>query len=420
MFRYLVTTAPANFGAQAPKTFTPDTRLEIELDDGTVVRIFAEGGCRLHDYFFKGVIQGSTVFVGESITPDTPSFPEILASSGAERITSLLQLTRGFYGGVLVGDGVSCFSDHLATTPVYALTDGPMVISNSFSEISNYPESHPIKPSTVMTVDGSRVYWRPTRIDVGGEPARLLWETFKGAVGDYLPKRPAIFFSGGLDSALLARACDEVGLSPLLLSLGADVSTDRLTSRRMAEMLGLELVVVDITDHEVSSLLQQVKPRIPIYSTMDASIALAFYILSLKAAENGIKVAAAGQGADELFAGYYKYIRLHSLMGYHGLAGRLEDDVMGLHSIGLPRDATAAREGGVFLVLPYLAREMLCLGLSIPPELKLAYVDGVPVRKYVLRQVAHMIGLDELARVEKKALQYGTGLEKIIRRMVRC
>jgi len=418
MFRYLVTVAPAHVETREPRTFTAETRLEIGLSHGPVVKVFAEGGFRLSDHFFKGIIQGSSLFIGESITPDMPSFPEMLASARVEELPNLLRSVGGFYGGVLVGDGISCFSDHLGTTPVYVALGRSMIITNCFSEMGENPEHHLLEPSTVMTNEGPEAYWQPSRMDVGGEPARLLWEVFKTAAAKYLPNRSAIFFSGGLDSALLARACDEAGLSPLLLSLGVDDSVDILNSRRIAEMLGLELITVKVSQSEISQILKEIKPHIPIHSTMDASIAVTFYMLSREAVENGIRVAAAGQGADELFAGYHKYVRLYNVLGYEGLAGRLEEDVMGLHAHGFPRDVTAAKEGGVFLVLPYLTREMLSLGLSIPADLKLAYVGGVPVRKYLLREVARMIGLDELAKVEKKALQYGTGLEKIVRRLM--
>jgi hypothetical protein len=52
-------------------------------------------------------------------------------------------------------------------------------------------------------------------------------------------------------------------------------------------------------------------------------------------------------------------------------------------------------------------------------EDKIGVVDGRVVRKMVLRDLVREAGFDVVAGVGKKALQYGSGVEKIVRRLMR-
>jgi hypothetical protein len=64
-------------------------------------------------------------------------------------------------------------------------------------------------------------------------------------------------------------------------------------------------------------------------------------------------------------------------------------------------------------------REVMEHALSTPLEDKIGVVDGRVVRKMVLRDLVREAGFDVVAGVGKKALQYGSGVEKIVRRLMR-
>lgn len=412
-FRYLVTVGG---GVGGPRSFKPETVFHDVLADGTEVAVYAAGSQRLPGGLFRGVVKSSGIFVGEAVTPGCEEFPQQLASAGEDTRTGLLRAVEGFYGGVLVGESITCFTDHVGSVPVY-ISAGNDVISNSPAEMAAFTDVRKMGPARVEGLEGSgTVYWTPERVDVSEDPPALLWDALVDAVGMYLPSRPAVFFSGGLDSSLLAWACAEAGLKPLLLSAGVEGSKDLADARRAASILGLEHLETVLDSEGVLKTLTRLRGYVPISSAMDASIAVVFHILAAKAAGMGLKVAAAGQGADELYAGYEKYVEVQRREGYEGLAKALERDVRSLHSGGLDRDTSACREAGLFLTLPYLARRPLEIGLSIPAHLKLTLVDGWPVRKYILREVARRVGLGEIADMRKRALQYGTGVEKIVRR----
>ncbi|MEM2035871.1 MAG: hypothetical protein QXL42_07020, partial [Candidatus Caldarchaeum sp.] len=103
--------------------------------------------------------------------------------------------------------------------------------------------------------------------------------------------------------------------------------------------------------------------------------------------------------------------------GLHAVERMMMDDFSKLNEFGLPRDFLAVRSAGAYLITPYLCREVVEAALGTPLSLKLSFENGKVVRKKVLREACRVVGLGELAEVEKKALQYGTGLEKLLRRI---
>jgi asparagine synthase (glutamine-hydrolysing) len=413
MFRYIVTVGR---GVPGPRSFRPDTVFRDELSDGSEVAVYVAGSQKLSGGFFRGALKGSGIFVGEAVTPGREDFPHLLASASEDSLPSLLSMVDGFYGGVLVAGSVTCFTDHIGSVPIYVSAE-KAIISNSPAEVNGYPDVRQMGPAKVERLDGAGVvYWMPQYVQVSDEPSAELWDVLVDTVKTFLPHHPAIFFSGGLDSSLLAWACAMAGLQPLLLSAGVEGSKDLTDARRTASQLGLGHQETVLKRDEIVETLSRLSGYIPITSPMDAAIAVVFHLLSLRAAGDGFKVAAAGQGADELYAGYEKYVEIQRHHGYDGLARALEMDVWSLYKSGLARDTAACREGGLFLILPYLARRPLQTGLSIPAHQKLTLLDGEPARKYILRKMARRVGLDGIAGVRKRALQYGTGVEKIVRR----
>ncbi len=150
---------------------------------------------------------------------------------------------------------------------------------------------------------------------------------------------------------------------------------------------------------------------------MDAAIAVAMYLLSKKSVEMGCGAAVLGQGADELFGGYMKYERILHENGYQVLEQVMRRDFEMLAAEGLVRDFTAVRLGGAYPLPLYLTRDVVSMVLSIPVEQKVHVYGGRVVRKHVLRMVGRMLGLGDLADRGKKALQYGSGLMKMVRRL---
>ncbi|NOZ58483.1 MAG: asparagine synthetase B, partial [Euryarchaeota archaeon] len=190
-------------------------------------------------------------------------------------------------------------------------------------------------------------------------------------------KRFGVLFSGGVDSALVARICADLGYEPRLYAVAMPGSLDarRLRIERFSE---LEVVLREVAPDELEAAIDPVLYAIEEPSPLKLAIALPVFLAAEEAKAAGEKVLLTGQGSDELFAGYARYEALGS-----ALDEALRQDVEKLHCTNLERDDKAAMAAQVELLHPYLDRRVVEVALSTPAELKIR--GGT--RKHILRSV---------------------------------
>jgi asparagine synthase (glutamine-hydrolysing) len=120
-----------------------------------------------------------------------------------------------------------------------------------------------------------------------------------------------------------------------------------------------------------------------------------------------------GQGADEIFAGYHRYIQFYIDKG-EKVQEDLIKDVRNLYHVNLQRDDAVTMANSVELRVPYLDSELVDKALKVPMEYKLDKRED-NLRKCILREIASDIGVPpEIVRRPKKAAQYGSGINKIL------
>lgn len=218
----------------------------------------------------------------------------------------------------------------------------------------------------------------------------------------------AVFFSGGLDSSLVAKLCENLSKRAVLYSAGMKGSKDFDYVQRAKAHFKSEIKYRELALQEVEAYAKKVVAAIKDASPMQVAIGAPLYALCEAAAGDGLNLALCGQGGDELFAGYQRYLR----MGEKELEEALLHDLTHLYPANLKRDLAIAEANRVRLLSPYLDEEVVSIAVSLPPSLKIK--NGV--RKYVLREVAKKASLPEfIAAREKKALQYSTGVDRALR-----
>jgi asparagine synthase (glutamine-hydrolysing) len=242
--------------------------------------------------------------------------------------------------------------------------------------------------------------------DPAGRLARLLQVAVKRALSG-LPGA-AVAFSGGLDSAVMALLVSRELEGTTLYTVGLPGARDLLASKDTAEALGLRShhVRLELGENEVLEAAAAVLEQLPSCNPVELSFLLPSYHVFLHAREEAVVT---GDGADELFGGYHRYLG----MGAGPLEAALEADTRRLLESGIQRNQLLARRAGKRLLTPYLDDAVVRLAGAIPPEQKV----GQGHRKLVLMKAAGLLGVpSDVRSMPKTAAQYGTAISRLLQR----
>jgi asparagine synthetase B (glutamine-hydrolysing) len=125
-----------------------------------------------------------------------------------------------------------------------------------------------------------------------------------------------------------------------------------------------------------------------------------------------------GQGPDELFAGYEKHVRLFMDKGESALDNELRSEIKNTNRVNIERDEKAIAYNGLSAFFPYLNSQFMFEALTVPSRWKVTLGKN-PERKVIFRELAINMGLpEEIALSPKKATQYSSGSQRIIRRAI--
>ncbi len=217
-----------------------------------------------------------------------------------------------------------------------------------------------------------------------------------------------LLFSGGVDSGLLAF---ELRQRPelTLVTIGRPESHDLLAAEAAARTLGLPCRGETVTVDEIRALERELTETLPALPRTARSVLAS---LGLALARCRAATVLCGQGADELFLGYAHF--RHE--GPATAETRADDDLRALLSRDWPAARALARASGRELVAPYLDPGFVRVARSIPIARRLPDPDP----KALFRRWAMRRGLPEsIALRPKKAMQFGSGIDRWIRRDAR-
>ena len=303
-----------------------------------------------------------------------------------------------------------------------------------------------VAPATTLTIDRTgqkreRRYWslaacRPEQAMSEGEWAEAIHASLGRAVEKRLSiadVKVGVLLSGGLDSSLLVALLAEHGVSDLMtFSVGFEDQPEERGhefeySDAVAAHYGTRHHQYSIPNHAVLERLPEAVDAMA--EPMVGQDAVAFYLLAEQVSKT-VKVVQSGQGADEVFGGYFWYPRMHAETEgppverfrrhyfdrdhdeylatvdprYHGpdhtaalIAARLAepfaddfiDQVLRMDTTMLITDDPVKRVDNMTMAwglearVPFLDHELVELAARMPPELKLASGG-----KHILKRIA--------------------------------
>jgi asparagine synthase (glutamine-hydrolysing) len=224
--------------------------------------------------------------------------------------------------------------------------------------------------------------------------------SFRGGSSDL-----GVLFSGGIDSAVLAW---ELRHRPrlTLCTVGTPHSPDLAAAESGAEEIGVPWTAAHVSSSDVLELAGQLDDELGGLSPVARSVQVAF---ALAVERTPVPELLCGQGADELFLGYAHFRGLSLTEAKR----RAEQDLQHVREEDWPRSQRIARRLGKTVEAPYLDLRFVEAALSVPISARLPE----PVPKAFFRAWAVHRGLPEpLVHRPKRALQFGSGIDRILRR----
>ena len=247
--------------------------------------------------------------------------------------------------------------------------------------------------------------------------SELIVQSVRKRSGDV--KSVAVAYSGGVDSAVLASSCRLAGLDVKLFTVAAEDNSELEYAKQSAKALEMPLTVKQYSLPDLERSIPEAILRTEKPDLMNLCITIPVFWASKLASENGFQVVFAGQGADELFGGYDRYITTYQREGPDKANDMMMKDVQRIAELNLERDEQAAAGTKVELRLPFSDWNVVRHALSLPIHLKIGGTDE-SLQKLALREVAHLQGIPEfISRRPKRAVQYSTGVAALIRLLAR-
>lgn len=217
----------------------------------------------------------------------------------------------------------------------------------------------------------------------------------------------AVSFSGGLDSGIVAAISRDYAKTVTLYTAGTDRSYDVRESEEMSKKLGIDWMHIPMTESNLSDCVRDMLSISEISDAVTLSFEVPLYYVSKHCREKDI---IGGQGADEIFAGYSKYVGLPE----NEFGELRKNDIRRLTNVTLAYEESIAGHFGKKLHYPYLDAGILSIADGMKPADLMPNED---IRKGMLRDVASYIGQPEIASKRKKASQYGSGTMDLLRKI---
>jgi asparagine synthase (glutamine-hydrolysing) len=239
-----------------------------------------------------------------------------------------------------------------------------------------------------------------------------LSELISRAVEQALEDRVAISFSGGLDSTVIA-AIARKHADVELFTAGVEGSEDVEYADKAASALGLPLTVVRIGEEKAMSAYARCHSILPM-DFLKLEILVPVHCVAEAAASKNHKVLLFGSAAEELFAGYDRY--------YVGrdegkdIDALLREEFRTLPQRDIAYVKKVCRSLGLDSRFPFYNKDLADMMFAVPIEERM---DDRALKKGILREAAKLLGVPAIViGRKKKAMQYGSGVHKMLFRRV--
>ena len=343
--------------------------------------------------------------------------------------TSFISLCRGMFAFILVTKTtITLVRDTIGIKPMYYIHNQEMFgfASEIKALLNEYTTITELLPGEIVTfyretfsITSKKFkyesYKHYARDDLMNCLVESIVEPTKRYLKQSINKRIGVLLSGGLDSSLilqiLVNNLSRVDTSRIVaFCIGKKESNDYEAALQLCKLLKIKFIYVELySDKESLEKIPEITYMVESKYSRVIKVALLQEKLAVEIKKNGIQVVISGEGADELFFGYKRFIngltasqigkinmRFLNNVFYYTLLQRYER-VFARHQI----------EGRV----PFLDQELIEIANKIKVDEKIKDVNTKCLSKMPLRLLAKESGLPEFIyyREKEKMIDGATG-----------
>lgn len=405
--------SPVLIGHVFSKILTSDKPQPIKLDNGTFVfegRIYS-----LNTEF------SSMEFVTEKL------------NQNLENAKALINDFEGGFAFAVAESGtLMAGRDSLGLYPLYYGENADLAVLVSERKALwkiGIEEVHSFPPGHLAVVDKHGFKFKPAKTLVYARSKQITMQAAAKKLSSLLQKfvkqtvsglkEVAVAFSGGLDSSIIVFLVKKFGVEAHLTSVSLKNQPEIEHVKKAAEALNLPLHIHVYSEKAVEEVLPKVLWLIEDANPVKTSIGIPVFWTAEEATKMGFRVMFAGQGADELFGGYKRYLKDYMRYGEEPVQKTIFKDIAEMYENNFERDSKICNFHNVELRLPFATFQLAKFAASLPLQLKIESPNDM-LRKTVLRKVAEDIGLPRfIVKKPKRAIQYATGVNKVIKKLAK-
>ena len=334
------------------------------------------------------------------------------------------ELDGSFSCAVLDKEEALLVRDHVGSRPlIYHSQNGSLMFASEAKALLNHTDKvEELPPGHIYSSRDGLLTFKPypaelLDFDTPEQAADILeafmYKAVEKRMADGAVK--AVALSGGLDSSIIASVAKSIDPAVKLFSttIKRNPSQDIKYAKIMAEYLGLDHKIYEITDQEIRDLIPEAVWFMETFDEDCISGAVANYYTS-KCVADYTNCVLVGEGADELFGGYFKELKdISDLEEKERVARKLVDIA---YNTALRRLDRSWLANSVHYRTPFLDPAVVQLSDRISLDLKVKYdkQQGRNVEKWILRKAMSKWLPEEILNRPKLRFAGGTGVDDLM------
>jgi len=355
---------------------------------------------------------------------DADYLRELYLQHGKE---ALSKICGSFACAIIDEDECLIARDHVGARPVvyYESPRGELLFASEAKALKELAEKvEELPPGCYYSTKEGRGEFKPFDVslpqwDTPEEAVRTVREVLIKAVEQALSSGniEGVGLSGGLDSSIvLAIACQyNKNIKAFTATTPGGSGKDLPYARLLTEYLGVEHHVYEITPKDIKKIIPEAVWYLESFDEDCIVGFIANYYTSHLASQH-VNSVLVGEGADELFGGYFRELKDISDPAEKERIGRKLVEIA--YNTALRRLDRGWMSNSVEYFAPFLHPAVVAVSYKLPLELKVKRQGNSSVEKWILREAFKDLLPPEIADRPKLRFSRGVGVEDHVEEVI--